>query len=149
MKSRSVLAPLLLMLFMLPARSFATTLYFDEFGTSSPLSVDGLRVFGVTFGFSLGTADYNGHIGTSGSAVLVSDPLLAGPTTGTLTLAFDTPTPLLQFDLVLHLRFSLHSHSFQWGSAQRVHRAAAPWTLFGRYVPLHRRAHNRSHDHVF
>jgi hypothetical protein len=101
MKSRSVLAPLLLVLFMLPACSFATTLYFDEFGTSSPLSVDELHVFGVTFGFSPGTADYNGQIGTPGFAVLVSDPLLTGPTTGTLTLAFDTPTPLLQFDLVL------------------------------------------------
>ena len=101
MKSRSVLVPLLLMLLMLPACSFATTLYFDEFGTSSPLNVDGLHVFGVTFNFSPGTADYNGQIGTPGFAVLVSDPLLAGPTTGTLTLAFDTPTPLLQFDVVL------------------------------------------------
>ena len=101
MKSRSVLAPVLPMLLMLPACSFATTLYFDEFGTSSPLSVDGLHVFGVTFNFSPGTADYNGQIGTPGFAVLVSDPLLTGPTTGTLTLAFDAPTPLLQFDLVL------------------------------------------------
>ena len=101
MKSRFVLAPLLLMLLLLPASSFAATLYFDEFGTSSPLSVDGLHVFGVTFNFSPGAADYNGQIGTSGLTELVSDPLLTGPTTGTLTLTFDNPTPMLQFDLVL------------------------------------------------
>ena len=90
------------MLLLLPTSSFATTLYFDEFGTSSPVSVDGLQVFGVTFNFTSGSADYNGQIGTSGFTVLVSDPLLTGPTTGTLTLAFDTPTPLLQFDLALN-----------------------------------------------
>jgi hypothetical protein len=99
MKKLSVLSPLLLL--MLPVCSFAGTLHFDEFGTSPPLSVDGMHVFGVTFHFSPGSADYNGQIGTSGNAVLVSDPLLTGPTTGTLTLAFDDPTPLLQFDLVL------------------------------------------------
>jgi len=99
MKKLSVLSPLLLL--MLPVCSFAGTLHFDEFGTSPLLSVDGMHVFGVTFHFSPGSADYNGQIGTSGNAVLVSDPLLTGPTTGTLTLAFDDPTPLLQFDLVL------------------------------------------------
>ena len=99
MKKLSVLSPLLLL--MLPVCSFAGTLHFDEFGTSPLLSVDGMHVFGVTFHFSPGSADYNGQIGTSGTAVLVSDPLLTGPTTGTLTLAFDDPTPLLQFDLVL------------------------------------------------
>ena len=76
---------------MLSACSLATTLHFDEFGTSPLLNVDGMHVFGVTFQFSPGFADYNGQIGTSGSAVLVSDPLFTGPTTGTLTLAFDTP----------------------------------------------------------
>ena len=97
MKKLSVLSLLL----MLPVCSFAGTLHFDEFGTSPLLSVEGMHVFGVTFHFSPGSADYNGQIGTSGTAVLVSDPLLTGPTTGTLTLAFDDPTPLLQFDLVL------------------------------------------------
>ena len=99
MKKLLVLSPLLLL--MLPACSFATTLHFDEFGTSPLLSVDGMHVFGVTFQFSDGVAYYNDQIGTPGTAVLVSDPLLTGPTTGTLTLAFDDPTPLLQFDLVL------------------------------------------------
>ena len=69
MKSRSCSLPLLLILLMLPACSFATTLYFDEFGTSPLLSVDGMHVFGVTFHFSPGEADYNGQIGTSGLAV--------------------------------------------------------------------------------
>ena len=99
MKKLLVLSPLLLL--MLPVCSFAGTLHFDEFGTSPLLSVDGMHVFGVTFHFSPGSADYNGQIGTSGLAVLVSDPLLTGPTTGTLTLTFDDPTPLLQFDLAL------------------------------------------------
>jgi hypothetical protein len=99
MKKLLVLSPLLLL--MLPACSLAATLHFDEFGTSPLLNADGMHVFGVTFHFSPGSADYNGQIGTSGLAVLVSDPLLTGPTTGTLTLAFDNPTPLLQFDLAL------------------------------------------------
>jgi hypothetical protein len=60
-----------------------------------------MHVFGVTFHFSSGSADYNGHIGTEGLAVLVSDPLLTGPTSGTLTMTFDNPTPMLQFDLAL------------------------------------------------
>ena len=101
MKSRFILTPLLLPLMLVPTSSFARTLYFDEFGTASPISVDGLHVFGVTFNFNSGPADYNGEIGTSGLTVLVSDPLLTGPTTGTLTLTFDNPTPLLQFDLAL------------------------------------------------
>ena len=99
MKKLLVLSPLLLL--MLPACSLAATPHFDEFGTSPLLNADGMHVFGVTFHFSPGSADYNGQIGTSGLAVLVSDPLLAGPTTGTLTLTFDDPTPLLQFDLAL------------------------------------------------
>jgi hypothetical protein len=102
MKSRFVLSPLLLMLLLLPTSSLAATLHFDEFGTSSPISVDGLHAFGVTFNFTSGSADYNGNIGTSGLTVLVSDPLLTGPTNGTLTLTFDVPTPLLQFDLALN-----------------------------------------------
>src|SRR6185369_17248215 len=101
MKSLFVLSPLLLTLLVFPAGSLATTLTFDEFGTSPVLNVDGMHVFGVTFHFSPGLADYNGQIGTAGNTSLVSDPLLTGPTTGTLSLAFDNPTPLLQFDLVM------------------------------------------------
>ena len=41
MKKLSVLSPLLLILLMLPACSFATALHFDEFGTSPLLNVDG------------------------------------------------------------------------------------------------------------
>jgi hypothetical protein len=100
MKSLFVLSLLLLTLLVFPASSLATTLTFDEFGTSL-LNVDGMHVFGVTFHFSPGSADYNGQIGTAGLTVLVSDPLLTGPTTGTLTITFDKPTPLLQFDLAL------------------------------------------------
>jgi hypothetical protein len=101
MKKILVLSTLLLALLLFPACSSATTLYFDEFGTSSLLGVDGMSVSGVTFHFTPGTAYYDGHIETAGFAVLVSDPLLTGPTTGTLTMDFDSPTSLLQFDLVL------------------------------------------------
>ena len=101
MKKLFALSTLLLILFALPACSFAATLHFDEFGTSPLLNVDAMHVFGVTFHFSPGLADYNGQIGTSGLAVLVTDPALTGPTGGTLTLDFDTPTRLLQFDLAL------------------------------------------------
>jgi hypothetical protein len=101
MKSLFVLSPLLLTLLVFPASSLATTLTFDEFGTSPLLNVDGLYVSGVTFHFSSGSADYNGQIGTAGLTSLVSDPLLTGPTTGTLTFSFDVPTSLLRFDLAL------------------------------------------------
>jgi hypothetical protein len=60
-----------------------------------------MHAFGVTFQFSPGLAEYNGTIGSSGITVLVSDPVLTGPSAGTLTFAFDDPTPLLQFDLAL------------------------------------------------
>jgi hypothetical protein len=101
MKSLFVLSPLLLTLLVFPASSLATTLTFDEFGTSPLLNVDGMHVSGVTFHFSSGSADYNGQIGTAGLTSLVSDPLLTGPTTGTLTFTFDIPTTLLRFDLAL------------------------------------------------
>jgi hypothetical protein len=101
MKSLFVLSLLLLTLLVFPVSSLAATLTFDEFGASPLLNVDGMHVFGVTFHFSPGSADYNGQIGTAGLTVLVSDPLLTGPTTGTLTITFDNPTPLLQFDLAL------------------------------------------------
>ena len=98
MKKAAALLPLLL---LLTAPSSATTLTFDEFGSSPLVNVDGLHAFGLTFHFTGGTADYNAAIGTSGAAVLVTDPLLSGPTTGTLTLDFDVATPTLDFDVVL------------------------------------------------
>jgi len=105
MKKVLVLSSVLLMVF--PTYSLASVIHFDEFGTSPVLNVNGMDVFGVAFGFTPGRvypddeAYYNGQIGTAGLAVLVSDPLLTGPSDGTLRLAFHDPTPLLQFDLIL------------------------------------------------
>ncbi len=101
MKKLLILSTLLLTLLLFPADSFASALNFDEFGTASPLDVDALSVSGVTFHFSLGTAYYNGQLGIGGFAVLVTDPLLTGPTTGTLAMDFDNPTSLLKFNLLL------------------------------------------------
>ena len=128
MKKLFVLFPLLLLMFS--ACSFATTLSFAEFGTSPLLNVNGMHVFGVTFQFSPGEADYNGQIGTAGTAVLVSDPLLTGPTTGTLTLTFDDPTPLLQFDLVLlsldTLSDTLPAYTVALSSGQVINGSTTP-----------------------
>ena len=101
MKKLLIFSALLLVLLLFPAASSANTLYFDEFGTSSLLNADSVSVSGVTFHFSSGLAYYNGQIGLGGLAVLVSDPLLTGPTTGLLTLDFASPTSLLKFDLAL------------------------------------------------
>src|SRR5882762_8729476 len=101
MKKLLILSTLLLALLLFPADSFASVLNFDEFGTSSLLNADTLSVAGVTFHFSAGTAYYDGHTLAAGFAVLVTDPLLSGPTTGTLTMDFASPTSLLSFDLVL------------------------------------------------
>lgn len=99
MKKLFILSTLLLAVLLFPECSSASVLHFDEFGTFSLLNANTLSVSGVTFHFSPGTAYYNGNIGAA--EVLVSDPLLTGPTTGMLTLDFDNPTPLLQFDVVL------------------------------------------------
>ena len=152
MKKLSVLSPLLLILLMLPACSFATALHFDEFGTSPLLNVNGMHVFGVTFQFSPGFADYNGQIGTSGSAVLVSDPLFTGPTTGRLRLhSIPHAAAAIRLGAVYpgyHLS-SLHCHPFQWTSTQWLnHAAVARRALFGGHILLHERAGNRSDDHV-
>ena len=101
MKKLLILSTLLLALLLFPADSSATALNFDEFGTSSLLNADAFSASGVTFHFSAGTAYYDGQIGIGGFAVLVSDPLLSGPTTGTLAMDFDSPTSLLKFNLVL------------------------------------------------
>jgi hypothetical protein len=84
-----------------PVSCVATVIHFDEFGTSAPVDANGIHLEGVTFLFGPGSADFNGMIGTSGNTVFLTDPVLTGPTTGTLTLLFDFPTPILQFDIAL------------------------------------------------
>jgi hypothetical protein len=76
-------------------------IHFDELGTGALIDVNNLHTSGVLFGFSGGSAVYNGSVGTSGSAALVSDPLLMGDTSGVLTLTFDAPTNFLQFDIAM------------------------------------------------
>lgn len=76
-------------------------LTFDELGTGSSITANNLSISGVTFQFSGGTALYNDSFGTAGNAALVSDPLLTGPTSGILTLNFEIPTTVLQFDIAM------------------------------------------------
>ena len=102
MKKLLILSTLPLALLLFPADSFASVLTFDEFGTSSLLNTDTLSVSGVTFHFSSGTSYYDGQIEVPMFVVLVTDPLLTGPTTGMLTMDFASPTSLLSFDLVLN-----------------------------------------------
>jgi len=79
----------------------ASQIHFDELGTSSSISANGIHVAGVLFQFSGGSAQYNGAIGSQGTTALVSDPLLVGDTSGILTLTFATPTPILTFDIAM------------------------------------------------
>jgi hypothetical protein len=102
MKKLLTLSTLFLALLLFPADSFASVLNFDEFGTSTLLNADSMSVSGVTFHFNSGTAYYDGQIGDPMFAVLVTDPLLTGPTTGTLTMDFASPTSLLSFDVALN-----------------------------------------------
>jgi hypothetical protein len=76
-----------------PANCVATVIQFDEFGTSVAVDANGINLEGVTFLFGPGSADFNGVIGTAGNSVFLTDPVLTGPTTGTLTLVFDFPNP--------------------------------------------------------
>lgn len=68
-------------------------------------SVNGLTVQGVTFGFT-GSANavYGYTLGLPGQNM--QDPVLDGPSDGTLTLTFASPTPLLQFDVALAVTLS-------------------------------------------
>jgi hypothetical protein len=93
------LSPLCMTLLMVTNVSVAATLTFDDLGPG-PVDANGAYTQGVHFGFAPGQATYNGVIGTSGTAVLSIDPVLMGPTSGTLNLAFDVPTTLLQFDII-------------------------------------------------
>jgi hypothetical protein len=96
MKTLLVLLPLIIA----PA-AFAGTviLNFNEFGTAAPIDATSVSGVGVTFLFSGGTAIYNDSVG--GGTILVSDPALTGPTSGTLTLNFDYSTPILAFDIAM------------------------------------------------
>ena len=93
--------PLFLLLLSSSCASWAVTINFAEFGTTPLLDANGVHIQGVTFGFAPGQAIYNQTIGTAGNAVLLVDPVLSGPTSGVLSLTFDAPTPLLQFDVLL------------------------------------------------
>jgi hypothetical protein len=99
----------LLCLFLLtvPELSTASTIDFSELGFGGSLDVDGLHLQGVQFGFSPGQALFNGIVGTLGTTVWSVDPLLTGPATGTLTIGFDAPTPVLSFTLVLQSIFAI------------------------------------------
>ena len=105
------LSVLCLMLLTVPAVSTGSTLTFDEFGITPAIDVNGLKMPGVLFGFTPGQATYNGTIGTSGNAVFSIDPVLMGPTTGTLDLTFTYLTPILQFDIVLQSIFPIDDSS--------------------------------------
>ena len=76
---------------MLSACSLATTLHFDEFGTSPLLNVDGMHVFGVTFQFSLGGGRLQRTDWNVGVRRARFRPALHRANRRTLTLAFDTP----------------------------------------------------------
>jgi hypothetical protein len=86
---------------LMPARSFATTLTFNEFGSSQLVSANNLQTSGITISFTPGQAYYNGLIGSDGHSVFAVDPVLTGPTTGILTVSFGAPTNTLAFDIVL------------------------------------------------
>jgi hypothetical protein len=96
-----------LFLFTVPELLKASTIDFSELGLGSPIDVNGLHTQGVQFGFSPGVAIYNGVAGTNGTAEWSLDPILLGPTTGTLTLGFDAPTPILRFDILLQSIFPI------------------------------------------
>lgn len=94
-------------LFGIQSTSWASTIRFSELGTLSLIDVNGIYLQGVLFGFSPDQAWFNQEVGTAGNAVLSVDPVLAGPTSGVLSLTFDTPTPLLQFDIILQSIFTI------------------------------------------
>ena len=101
------LLPLCLLLLGAHTTSWATTIAFSELGTASPINVNGLHIEGVLFSFSPDEAFFNEVVGTAGNAVLSIDPVLGGSTSGTLTLTFDVPTPLLKFDIILESIFPI------------------------------------------
>ena len=101
------LLPLCVVLLGVGNSSPAATIRFDELGTDALIDVNGLHVQNVHFGFSPEQAFFNQIVGTDGTAVLSIDPVLTGPTTGTLTIGFDSPTTLLRFDIFLQSIFTI------------------------------------------
>ena len=82
-------------------RASTVTLHFDELPFQP---VDGLSFSGVTFGFTVAgvpSTDANYNSGGPGIITYVQDPSLEGNASGTLTLDFDVPTPLLQFGVAI------------------------------------------------
>jgi hypothetical protein len=103
------------------AAAIASLIQFDELGVS-PVDANGVYLNGVRFLFSPGQAIFNETIGTEGAAVLSVDPVLSGPTDGTLYLVFDQPAPFLQFDILLQSIFALDdsAEGFYGGPAYTV-----------------------------
>lgn len=101
------LLPWCVVLFGIGNSSPAATIRFDELGTDALIDVNGLHIQNVHFGFSPEQAFFNQIVGTEGTAVLSIDPVLTGPTTGALTLTFDSPTTLLRFDIFLQSIFTI------------------------------------------
>src|SRR5262245_27381308 len=101
------LLPWCVVLLGIGSSSPAATLRFDELGTDALIDVNGLHIQNVQFGFSPEQAFFNQIVGTEGTAVLSIDPVLTGPTTGALTITFDSPTPLLRFDIFLQSIFTI------------------------------------------
>jgi len=100
----------------------AAVIGFAEFGTTAAIDGNGIHIQGVLFGFAAGQTQFNQTVGTAGNAVLSIDPVLSGPTTGVLTLSFDIPTSLLQFDILLQSIFPIDSsdQGFNGGPAYTV-----------------------------
>lgn len=85
------------------------TLRFDELPFQP---VDGLHFLGVSFGFAVGGApSTDAHYNSFGPGQIryVQDPSLEGNAAGTLTIAFDNPTPTLQFGVALSTLNTLDS----------------------------------------
>lgn len=101
------LLPLCVVLLGTASTSPAATLRFDELGTDALIDVNGVHIQNVQFGFSPDQAFFNQIVGTEGTAVLSIDPVLTGPTTGALTIAFDSPTTLLRFDILMQSIFTI------------------------------------------
>src|SRR5690349_12429171 len=101
------LLPLCVVLLGTAITSPAATLRFDELGTDALIDVNGVHIQNVHFGFSPDQAFFNETVGTEGTAVLSIDPVLTGPTTDALTIAFDSPTTLLRFDILMQSIFTI------------------------------------------
>src|ERR1017187_4609920 len=87
---------------MLSACPLATTLHFDEFGTSPLLNVDGMYVFGVTFQFSLGGGRLQRTDWNVGGPPCSFPPRSSPGQPPDAYACIRCPTPLLQFDLALY-----------------------------------------------